>query len=285
MSNNSKPLILATTDFTEISQYAIDNAATFAKHGHGRLLILHVMDKYTCRTLNIKEESQALVEEKLNTIAREVRNKFGIEVEIKSLCINGNLYKTIGQVAKEENALIHFMGTHGKKGIQWLTGSFALKVVKKSPIPVFVIQEPAGNRSFKHMVYPLDLQVGSKQKVKWAVTLNRLLGTRFSVFVDSYHDQKTNNKLKADMRQLNQIMTQNGVPHEEVFAASPRYFAHQLMAHTREIKADAIIMSSDPDKLTWNPFNKAEERILYNKENVPVLFINSKNLNIVIGGA
>lgn len=282
MEQAKQPTVLVTTDFTEISNYAIDHAATLAKILSGSVLMLHVMDKFTYRMLRKEGQNEDFVHDMLDEKAKDIRSRFGVEVTPK--VEKGKLFRVIGRVAEESGAILHFMGTHGKKGIQWIAGSFALKVVKRSPVPVMIIQKPVENIDYKRIVYPLDLQVGSKQKVKWARIMHEKAGTHFEILVDSFNDEATNRKLRADLKQVSHILEQHNIPYSTSFSSPKGSFANQVVKFAHDKNADAIMITSDPDKLTCNPFNKEEERVLYNQEKIPVLFINSKNLKLVIGG-
>ncbi|TVR40988.1 MAG: universal stress protein [Bacteroidia bacterium] len=281
MAPSNKPLILVTTDFTEISDYAIEHAAVMAKGVNGSLLILHVIDKYTKRLLKKAGKPLSHVDEKLQLIADGIQESHGIEVN--TISRQGDLFHQIADTANQNGALLHFLGTRGKRGVQWLIGSFALKVVKRSPVPVVVIQKPLGNINYRRFIYPLDIDTGSKQKVKWAKTMHDAIGAHFDIFVDNYGDDYTNRKLRADLNQVTGILAQHNVSFTATFANTKGSFAAQLLAFAQEKNADAIMISSDPDKMTWNPFNM-EDKVLYNKEKIPVMFINAKNLNLVIGG-
>ena len=60
----------------------------------------------------------------------------------------GEIFTTIADVAEELNASLIFLGTHGKVGMQKLTGSWALKVIIKSKVPFIVVQDPPPDRSW-----------------------------------------------------------------------------------------------------------------------------------------
>ncbi len=282
MDNPKQPIVLASTDFTEVSDYAIDNAVAMAKILNGKVLLLHIIDKYTRRMLKREKKPESYVKEKLEGIGKEIKEKHGMETIV--VVEKGKIFHAMADVAERYNALLHFLGTHGKKGIQWIIGSFALKVVKKSPVPVVVIQQPAGNINYKNIIFPLDIQPGSKQKVKWAKIIHEAAGSTFDIFVDNYADEATDRKINADLKQVTDIMEHHNIPFTTSLSAPKGSFCLQVVDHAKEQHADAIMITSDPDKLTCNPFNKEEERVLYNKEKIPVMFINSKNLSVIIGG-
>ncbi len=273
---------LVSTDFSEVSDHALEHAAVLARHFGAKILLIHVIDKYTRRMLKRENQPEDYVAEKLSGLAKEAAEKY--QLEVSPIVKKGKVCQSIADSAKEHGILFHFLGTHGKKGLQHITGSFALKGVKRCPCPVIVIQQPAGNITYKKIVYPLDLQPGSRQKVKWAKILHRKAGSHFDIFVDNYGDKDTDRKLNADRKQVVEILDHNKVSNT-VFCSSPGgSFAKHVLKFAREGDAEAIMITSDPDKLTCNPFNKEEERVLYNKENIPVMFINSRNLSLVIGG-
>ncbi len=282
MESNEKPLVLATTDFTDIGDCAIDHAVSMARILNGKVLILHVIDKRTMQKLQKQGQTEDFARERLDEMAKNIEKIHAIETQ--SIVTRGSLFRVIADTAVKHQALFHFIGTPGKKGIQWITGSFALRVVKRSPVPVIVIQEPAGGINYKKIIYPLDLQPGSKQKVKWAKILHKAAGSHFDVFVENFGDESTDKKLKADLKQLTEILDHHNIPHSITFSSPRGSFANQILAFAKEKNADAIMITSDPDKLAWNPFNTTEERVLYNPDKIPVMFINSKNLRLVVGG-
>lgn len=282
MDTADQTTFLVSTDFTEVSDHAMEHAAVLASHFGAKILLVHVIDKYTRRMLKREKQNEDYVTEKLSGIANEAAAKY--KLEVTPIVKKGKVCQNIADIAKEYGILFHFLGTHGKKGLQHITGSFALKVVKRCPCPVVIIQQPAGNITYKKIVFPLDLQPGSKQKIKWAKILHRKTGSHFDIFVENYGDKDTDRKLNTDRKQVVEILEHNKVPNTVSCSSPGGSFAKHILQFAREKGAEAIMVTSDPDKLTCNPFNKEEERILYNRENIPVMFINSRNLSLVIGG-
>ena len=64
------------------------------------------------------------------------------------------------------DAALIIMGTHGVRGMQFLTGSRALKIVTESSIPFIVVQERnIREHGYHRLVFPLDLHQDTKQKL------------------------------------------------------------------------------------------------------------------------
>jgi hypothetical protein len=53
----------------------------------------------------------------------------------------GSVYEDIGDAAAEIDADLIIMGTHGMRGMQFITGSRALRVITSSSVPFVVVQE------------------------------------------------------------------------------------------------------------------------------------------------
>ncbi len=281
MDSSTRPLIQVSTDFTEISNFAIEHAVILARFFRARLLILHVMDKYSRKLCKSENKSIDHIEEKLVLLTETIKKTNGIEVDF--LLKDGNIIDEIAASAEKNDAILHVMGTHGMSGVQHITGSFTLKVVKYSPVPVLVIQKEPGETKYEKVVFPLELHPSSKQKIKFAKLLNKNVGSNFEFLVDYQNEKTACIRIKADLRQLSTIMDNHGIPHNETFAKSKGAFHKQIQDFAAEKKADAIIVTSDPDKFSWNPFN-CEVRILYNKAKIPVIFINAQHLGRIVGG-
>lgn len=282
MEPDKKEVFLVATDFSTIGDHAIDNAAHLARlSGKAKLILLHVINQTTRSSLQKEKKSLDFVGRRLLEICKKVEAQYGIEADY--LAPSGSIFSTIAETARTTQAKYLFMGTHGKKGIQFLLGSFALKVVTSSPAPMFVVKKPAGGNMFKSIVYPLDLEVGSKQKVKWALDLNKSLGSVIHIIVYYPNDEPTQRKMTGDLRQMTKILEQNNVSYTVDYHKKLKGFDQRIIQHAKEKNADAIMMSTDPKKITWNPFGSPEERIIYNKEGIPVLCINSKDLKVIIG--
>ncbi len=140
--------ILAPTDFSEYSQYALRYACEFADRFNAELHLLSVihdtkeisgdvglmsLDDFMVRleadtSSQLDQQPDSPWAEKL-TVVREVRI--------------GNPFLEIIRYAKEKTTGLIVIGTHGRTGLSHvLLGSVAEKVVRKAPCPVLTIRHP-----------------------------------------------------------------------------------------------------------------------------------------------
>lgn len=282
MQTDKNNIILVPCDFTNIGDYAVDNAVKLAKDLEFSICVLHVINKATKKNLVKENKPLEYVNEKLIEITDKIKSEHNIEADY--IAREGSIFSVIADVAEEIKANYVVIGTHGKKGIQFLLGSFALKVIKSSPVPIFVVQKPPDQKTVDNIVFPLDLAEGSKQKVKWAMILHKQFNAKFHFFVSNQKDEFYQNRLKADLNQVKKILEKHNIPFTEQFSERKIPYSQQVVDFAKEVGSDFIMMSTDPDKTSINPFGSSDEKIIYNQDKFPIMCINSQDLKILIGG-
>lgn len=143
--------ILFATDFSENSRWALKYALSFAQKYDAKLFILHVIQQPSY-PLGMYAEISFDAMDKFN------RNLTGVtEKEMQGLCqtdlagfknyeamiLTGTPFLEIIRTAKEKEADLIVVGTHGRTGLDHvLFGSTAEKVVRKAPCPVVSVRLP-----------------------------------------------------------------------------------------------------------------------------------------------
>ncbi len=140
--------VLFCTDFSESSDCAFDYAFGIAKRDEAVLYILHVisinphasyLDNYMTKEYwdKLKETMQEDIDKKCNDkYLSQIKDK----TKVKTVTKSGREDEEILKFAQKENIDIIVIGTHGRTGIKHvLVGSVAEKIVRYSPIPVFII--------------------------------------------------------------------------------------------------------------------------------------------------
>lgn len=145
--------LLVATDFSACSKEALDDAVQLAQKGKGKLTLLYVFESpffYPVETSpgsfpevyhwlhDFKQEEL----KKLNVLTDEVRK---IEVPVEAIFKEGAPSVEIIRTAKEINADLIVMGTHGRKGLShFLMGSVAERVAREAPCSVLIVREKKG---------------------------------------------------------------------------------------------------------------------------------------------
>ena len=238
MKKNNENFVLVPTDFTVVADYAIDHAAGIAKLMNGKVALLHVINKETKAYLKKEKLTEESINEKLKAISSNIEKKYNVKLEY--MAEEGSIFKTISKVAKEIGASIIVMGTHGKIGVQHLVGSFALKVIESSTVPVIVVQEKDFGKGYKNIVLPIDETKETKQKVNWAIHIAKIFDSTIHLFGIKHNDEFLKKDIDHNISQIKSILNKNGIKHTE-----------KIWLIRTVIMGKALLFTVIISKLTW----------------------------------
>jgi nucleotide-binding universal stress UspA family protein len=185
--------ILYATDFSVPAQRAYPYAALLASALGGRLVIVHVLgippvmdEGLPVNTVYLKELDDESKRELGRLVAKAKEE--GLRPIRREL--HGSPAAGICEVARETDATITVMGTHGRTG--WdrlLMGSTAAAVVAQAPCPVLTVkvkekEKPArtpgkeGTAKIKRLLVPIDFSQYSQEAFEFGAVLSKRLGAR-----------------------------------------------------------------------------------------------------------
>ncbi|HOW26490.1 MAG TPA: universal stress protein [Bacteroidales bacterium] len=279
MKNEMNDVILVPTDFSEICDNAINQAAENAKILKYRLYLLHVINKDTWAYLNKVNLGIGAINDKLEAKAAEVRTKYKLEVETKAL--EGSIFTTISEVAQDIGAALIYLGTHGKVGMQKLTGSFAIKVITSSSVPVIVVQKRPPRKGFKNIVLPITSDAGPWEKTKWAVFIARQFGATIHLFQTSTSDESVVEAAKL----MDEYFRKNKVKHTYMISEKSTGFSGAVINYATSLDADMILIMTNPDA-SFSKFllGTYDEEMIFNNSQIPVMCINPRKFSYQILG-
>lgn len=140
--------VLFCTDFSENSDCAFDYAFGIAKRDDADLYILHVIS-VNPRASYIDNYMTKEYWDKLRITMREdIEKKYSDQYlsqikdksRVKTVTKSGREDEEILKFVQAEKIYIIVIGTHGRTGIEHvIVGSVEEKIVRRSPIPVFII--------------------------------------------------------------------------------------------------------------------------------------------------
>lgn len=276
----SENIVLVPTDFTKVADFAIDHAAGIAKQLNGSVTILHVINKETRSFLKKEKLTEDAIDDKLKAITAAMETKY--KVKLNYIAEEGSIFTTIAKITTEIGAKIVVMGTHGKLGVQHLIGSFALKVIESSPVPVIVVQEKDFAKGYNNIVLPIDETTESKQKVKWAIHIAKIFNSTINLFGIRHDDEFLCNEVERNLSQIKNLLHKNNIKYTEKSASEAGgNFTKAVIAYADYTKADMIMIMTHPDQLLPSfILSPWAEQVIFNDTKIPVMCVNPVDLDI-----
>jgi universal stress protein A len=142
-------VIVVTTDLSDYSLRALPYAVGLAERFDARLKILCInepavpISDMTWAGVDVHATDDALLKEAGHTLDRIIREQVPRGVEAEATVVTGNAVDGIIEFAREQNADLLVMCTHGRTGLSHvLMGSTAEAVVRQAPCPVLTLRQP-----------------------------------------------------------------------------------------------------------------------------------------------
>lgn len=154
--------ILAPVDFSEVSRASLDRAVEMARAGGGEVYLLHAMGTPPAGVGDPNfpvylgpGTVEALVQERQLWLD-EIVEALDIGDVVKDTIVrHGEAAVAVDDVAKELEADLICMGSHGRRGLRrFLLGNTAERVLRRAPCAVLVVHEEADAPLLKGAISP-----------------------------------------------------------------------------------------------------------------------------------
>ena len=265
MEKADKPIIVPW-DFTQVAQNAFLHALNFSKTLGSGIALLHIVDD----DKDIPEKEKSL---------EETASKLSKEFGKRPHCIvkEGSIFTTIDEVAKQYNAEMIIMGTHGIKGAQKLFGSRAVKVVVSSRIPFLIVQDKPVNDKLETILLPIDFKRENKEKANWIYYLSTRFEEKVTIFKSHPRDKGFKKKLQSNMRYIENFLKTRDVDYSIVACQGKKKFKQEVVEYAKENNFDMILIMATRGITFFDYLLGAPEQyIIANKYNLPVMCINPR---------
>ncbi|MFP4019874.1 MAG: universal stress protein [Bacteroidales bacterium] len=261
-----KDTLLVPWDFTNIAEYALQHAIKISTHLKNRIQLIHIVKAEK----HIKEAEKKL-EEDIERLSQEY------QIDLEPIVLAGSLFNEISKYASENNISIVIMGTHGIKGIQKLTGSYALKVIVGSKIPFITVQAPPSKKEiFKDIVFPMDYKREVKQKVNWALFLAKYFDVKIHIITPTMKDKGLQKKTKLNINFAEKIFDNHGLKYD-FHSIESAHLGEETIKYAKDIDADLIlVMTTSGIGITDYMLGAKEQYIIANEEKLPVMCVNPR---------
>ncbi|HBC77701.1 MAG TPA: universal stress protein UspA [Bacteroidales bacterium] len=266
-----KKLIIVPWDFTNVAESALAHAVKIGRMVNNDICLLHIVD--SAIKVKAEGEKRAL----LKHIAEENSRKYNINIIAN--VVKGSIFTSIAEFvnSKDKEANLVVMGTHGMKGMQKLTGSWALKVIVKSKIPFIVVQEPPADQNRYHnIVFPIDFRVENKEKMGMAIFMGKYFDSKVHILKTVTTDKGLTAKVNRNLNFAVKYLIQNNVEYE-IHDVPNGKFAQQTIDFAQKINADLILIVTTKN-ITFADYvvGASEQYIIANSSKIPVCCVNPK---------
>lgn len=269
-----KKQILVPTDFTKVAACAISHALEIAETIDGEVNLLHVVEK------------SGGIDDAKKKLNEEVEHYSNLTtIPLKAIARIGNIFDDIGDVASEISAELIIMGTHGLRGMQFLTGSHALKVITHSVVPFIVVQEKPVKVGYNDIVVPIDLSKETKQKLSLVGNMAQYFDSRIHLITPKETDEFLHNQLDRNLLYAEKYFKERNIDFSVTISdTGSSGFDKALVKFAVAKDADLIaIMNMQENSLLGLLGSSFEQHLITNEAQIPVIIANPVSTTVSSG--
>lgn len=265
-----KTIIIVPWDFSKVAEHALAHAVKIAKSVPNDICLLHIVEKGT------KEEKKKELTTTLEELSKQKSEVY--KQNIFSAIQEGSIFTAIPDYANENNTSLVVMGTHGIKGMQKLTGSWALKVIVGSKVPFIVVQEPPTDLDkFHNIIFPVDFKSENKEKLRMAIFMGKYFESKVHIVKTVTTDKNLLKKTNINLNFAIKHLIQNNIEYE-IHDMPKGNLAKQTIEFSKKLNADMIlIMTTKNITMADYMVGAQEQYLIANSTSVPVCCMNPKS--------
>ena len=265
--DKQKETIVIPWDFTPVAENALQHGVKISRMVNTSIVLLHIVNR------NIKTAEYKKKEDQLQAVAEEATRKYDIEVDYS--IIPGTIFTAIAEYVNENNPNLVVMGTHGLKGMQKLTGSWALKVIIGSKVPFIVVQShPKDMEKYHDLVFPVDFRAENKEKLKMAIFMGKYFESKVHILKAVTTDKSLLKKTNINLNFAIKYLIQNNIEYK-IHELPKGNLAKQTIEYAEKLNADLIlIMTTKNINMADYMMGAQEQFIIANSSGIPVCCMN-----------
>lgn len=289
MQTTQKNTILIPVDFSDIAMHALDHAINVAKHFNNNLALLYVIEEGLFSGLLGKNEKQEqLIKEAATTrmerLSIDIKTQHGIDCNI--YVRSGKIYKLVTEMVDELKCDSVIMGSNGASGLGQIIGSNSSRTIMHSKVPVIVVKSAQTSNVYKNIVFPVDLTIESRQKVKWAIHLGKSYGSTIRLFSFKTNDELLDAKIEGALHQMESMLQENGVSYTTFIKEKLEgNFADETIKYAESIDADLLMIMTQTEDKDFKElvFGTYAQQIVNTSQRIPVMCINPTKTGMISG--
>jgi nucleotide-binding universal stress UspA family protein len=243
--------IIVPIDFSEHSEYALQAAANLAKKNNAEVLALHMLEMSDVLLTKSDSEQQQkamfflkLVEQKFETFLDKSYLK---EIRVTPIIKHFKVFSELNDVAKENNADLIVMGSHGASGVkEFFVGSNTERVVRYADVPVLVIKNKISNIDFGTVVFVTNFDESCVKSYLKVVKMFDVLGTKLKLLYVNLPNELFRSSVEIEKKIAEFLMKADGnLDKLNDVAYQADYTVEQgVINYSNKVGADLIAIST-----------------------------------------
>ncbi len=270
MSSGSMFSVMVPVDFTDKSIHALSAAASLVREKKGIIQLVHVVDS------SPESLDRSIIEAKEKLLAFAQKHQEELQVALIPNIVTGNIFTTIGDTASRLGVQLIVMGVHGLHGIQFIIGSFAVRVILGSLVPVLLVNDAFNIKAFKNIVLPIDSSVKMNYMLGKTIEMARQYNSTIHLFAEissmsffqrrlvSFRLQKAAKRIRNSGIPC-QVITMDGVASD---------FAESVTQYAGNVNAQMIALSMQTRNRSKEFLVGKTATRLVEKSRIPLYIVN-----------
>jgi nucleotide-binding universal stress UspA family protein len=265
MENKIKT-ILVLWDFSMKAEYAFAHAVNVSKITGNDIALIHIVKS---------EDESEIFQKKVSEVADKLNISYNVKPKV--VVLKGSIFKTISDFASEGGTELVIMGTHGIRGMQRLTGSWALKVIRGCRVPFLVVQDMPVSTKMDNIIFPIDFKKENKEKIKWAHYLCNIYHSKIHIVHPLVTDRIFKNRIYSNIVFAKKYFDNTDINFEIKSVGNKIDFAKDTIEYADKVKANVIlIMTSKTLTFADYVMGPSEQVIIANASKIPVMVVNPR---------
>ena len=270
--------IIVPIDFSQHSEYALEVASIIAKKNNAKILALHMLEISDSMLINSDNEQNAkavfflkLAEQKFETF---LQKDYLYGLEIVPIVKHFKVFSEVSNVAKEQDADLIVMGSHGTSGFNEIfVGSNTEKVVRHSDIPVLVIKSKPSSVDYKNVIFASDFSAEAVKPYVRASNLLQTFGSEMQLLYVNVPGEKFKSSSEMEETMTNFLQKADGNLNRmnAVNYISETSVERGILSYAKKTDADLIVIPTHGRKGLAHFFEGSISEDLANHADIPVM--------------
>lgn len=268
-----KNIIIAPTDFSDVSVNAVQYAADMAVNIDALLMLMHVNEYvYAYSDAGVVD---GIIDEnndgKLEDLARQLSERCGDKLQIKTYLPTGNFDDELMQVCYNLKPFAVVMGTHNELGAlsRFLLNSHSLNAARQLHCPVMII--PAHTQWKK----PAAICFASDLKDVYDIPAEQVNTIRDTFNADLHIVHVSKNKMHVDRDAVAYLLIQPSLllNDTKLHIIENTDMLQGLKTFVKEHEIDLVILQAKDYGIVGNLFHKSQSKRMILRPEIPLIVV------------